>query len=54
MILGFVLTSYLKMSVMGVAVIGIVTIMIIYFNDKNKKATTVKTGDVDYDDTDSF
>lgn len=54
LILGFALTSYLKMSVMGVAVIGIVTIMIIYFNDKNKKATTVKTGDVDYDDTDSF
>lgn len=54
LILGFALTSYLKMSVIGVAIIGIVVIMIIYFNDTDKKANLVRTGDTDYDDTDSF
>lgn len=55
LILGFALSSYLKMSVIGVAVIGIAIIMIIYFNDKKQRENNiVQTGGVEDDDTDSF
>lgn len=54
LILGFALTAYLKMSVIGVAVIGIVIIMVIYFNDQKQKKNPLTTGGANDDSTDSF
>lgn len=52
LVLGFVLSAYLKMPIIGVAITGMVIIMVMYYNEKkNKLATTEGVSD---DDTDSF
>lgn len=52
LVLGFVLSAYLKMPIIGVAIIGMVIVMIMYYNEKKNRPAMI--GGSNNDDTDSF
>lgn len=53
LILGFVLSAYLKTPIIGVAIVGMVIIMVMYYDEKKNKSGVIG-GISDDDDTDSF
>ncbi|MDE3314410.1 PTS mannose/fructose/sorbose/N-acetylgalactosamine transporter subunit IIC [Lacticaseibacillus zeae] len=52
LVLGFALSAYLKMPIIGVAIIGMVIVMIMYYNEKKNRPAMI--GGSNNDDTDSF
>lgn len=51
MILGFVLTAYLKIPIIGIALLGLVIVMILYYNEtKLKKQLELFGGGIEDDD----
>lgn len=53
LVLGFALSAYLKVPIIGVAIMGLVIVMIMYYNEQKNKP--LMNGDVgNEDDTDSF
>ena len=55
MIFGFALTAYLKIPIIGIAIFGLVIVMIIYYNEvKMKKKFDSIGGGIDDDDDENF
>lgn len=55
MILGFALTAYLKIPIIGIAIFGLVIVMIIYYNEvKMKKQLESIGGGINDDDDENF
>lgn len=54
LILGFALSAYLKMPIIGVAIIGLVIVMIMFYNEQKQNNTVIGGTNDDEDDTDSF
>lgn len=52
MILGFALTAYLKIPIIGIAIFGLVIVMVLYYNEKNlnQQMELVKKGVVEDDE----
>ena len=53
LVLGFALSAYLKMPIIGVAIMGLVIVMIMYYNEQKNKPLMIG-GVGNEDDTDSF
>lgn len=53
LVLGFALSAYLKMPIIGVAIMGLVIVMIMYYNEQKNKPL-MNGGVGNEDDTDSF
>ena len=54
MILGFALTAYLKIPIIGIAIFGLVIVMILYYNEKKLKQQMDLIGKGATDDDESF
>lgn len=54
MILGFALTAYLKIPIIGIAIFGLVIVMILYYNEKKLKQQMDLIGKGVTDDDESF
>lgn len=54
MILGFALTAYLKIPIIGIAIFGLVIVMILYYNEKKLKQQMDLIGKGATDDDGSF
>lgn len=54
MILGFALTAYLKIPIIGIAIFGLVIVMVLYYNEKKLKQQMDLIGKGATDDDESF